>query len=105
MSPQPMPSARTSMSLCCFWKSSTIAFIAPRVAGFGSVSHIVTTTFFCARAGRAPTIEAAAAPAVVAPSRARNARRPRKPCRRAATRSRSPGSLFHRVIVISFSRV
>ncbi len=54
MSPQPIPSARTSMSLWSFWKSSTMAFIAARVDGLGSVSHIVTTTFFCARAGPAP---------------------------------------------------
>src|SRR4030095_2155199 len=86
MSPQPMPSALISMSLCSLWKSSTIAFTAARVAGLGSVSHMVTTTFFCAPAGfTPPTSEAAVAPAAVAPTRARNSRRPRAPVFRSAT--------------------
>ena len=74
MSPQPMPSARTSMSLWSLWKSSTSTFIAARVAGLGSVSHMVTVTFFWAPAGRAPPASDSAV----------GARRPR---RRAETRN------------------
>src|SRR2546426_687099 len=96
-----MPSAWISMSLWSLWKSSTIAFTAARVAGLGSVSHIVTTILFCARAGRAsPMKDAAAAPAAVPPSRARNARRPRTPSCFSATRRRTPGSLSQRFMAL-----
>src|SRR5437762_534806 len=80
MSPQPMPSARISMSLCSLWKSSTIAFTAARVAGFGSVSHIVTAIFFWAVARRGAATTAAPAASVV-----RNSRRPSVPSFRSVT--------------------
>jgi hypothetical protein len=105
MSDHPMPSAWISMSLWSLWKSSTMAFTAARVAGLGSVSHIVTTIFFCALAGRAlPTSEVAAAPAVAAPSRAKNSRRPRIPSRCSATNCRKPGSLSQRFMLFLLSR-
>ena len=105
MSPQPMPSARISMSLWSFWKSSTMAFTAARVAGLGSVSHIVTVTFFCAPAGfTPPTSEAAVAPAAVAPSRARNSRRPRAPSFRSATSRWRSALLSWRMVFLLVAR-
>src|SRR2546426_11966468 len=98
MSPQPMPSARTSMSLCSLWKSSTIDFIAARVAGLGSVSQVVTTIFFCAPAGFVlPTTEAAAAPPA---SFVRNSRRPSVPSFRSATSRWRPALLSRRRMVV-----
>src|SRR6185503_6906405 len=85
--------------LWSLWKSSTMAFIAARVDGLGSVSHVVTTTFFCARAGPAPAKETVAAPAAAPPSRARNSRRLRSPALRSLTSPRSPGSLYQRAMV------
>src|SRR5215475_3941500 len=69
-----------------------MALTAARVAGFGSVSHIVTVIFFWALARRGLIIELAAAPAVAVPSRARNSRRPRVPSRCSSTSRRRFGS-------------
>ena len=106
MSLQPMPSARTSMSLWSLWKSSTITFTAARVAGLGSVSHMVTVTFFWAPAGRAPpTRDSAVAPAAAPPSRARNWRRFRIPALCSPTSRRRPRSLCQDLMVVPLSRL